>query len=134
MEEEMKYHVNRKVWQVIWDNIMGDSGFGWGGSDFSNDVFEFRMYHWDDTERLRQEADAKKAEVMARQGYSGEEIDNAIAAGTMPEKPPELQAEREEVAPIDLNEPEYFEDDLTEEDKKYLTIKWGKAYRPYEWV
>lgn len=50
MEEEMKYHVNRKVWQVIWDNIMGDSGFGWGGSDFSNDVFEFRVYHWDDTE------------------------------------------------------------------------------------
>lgn len=95
---------------------------------------QFNMYHWDDTERLRQEADAKKAEVMARQGYSGEEIDNAIAAGTMPEKPPELQAEREEAAPIDLNEPEYFEDDLTEEDKKYLTIKWGKAYRPYEWV
>lgn len=96
---------------------------------------QFNMYHWDDTERLRQEADAKKAEVMARQGYSGEEIDNAIAAGTMPEKPPELQVEKkEEAAPIDLNEPEYFEDDLTEEDKKYLTIKWGKAYRPYEWV
>lgn len=95
---------------------------------------QFNMYHWDDTERLRQEADAKKAEVMARQGYSGEEIDNAIATGTMPEKPAEFQTEKEPAAPIDLNEPEYFEDDLTEEDKKYLTIKWGKAYRPYEWV
>ena len=37
-------------------------------------------------------------------------------------------------APIDLNEPEFFNDDLTDEDRKYLTIKWGKTYRPYEWV
>jgi len=36
---------------------------------------------------LREELNAKKAEVMARQGYTGEEIDNAIATGTMPEKP-----------------------------------------------
>jgi len=36
---------------------------------------QFSMYSWADTERLRQEADAKKAEVMARQGYSGEEIE-----------------------------------------------------------
>ena len=94
---------------------------------------QFKDYGWADTERLRMEADAKKAEVMARQGYSGEEIDNAIQTGTMPVKPPEFQTETS-AAPIDLNEPEYFEDDLTEEDKKYLALKWGKAYRPYEWV
>ena len=94
---------------------------------------QFNEYRWADTERLRQEADAKKAEVMARQGYSGEDIENAINTGTMPEKPAEFQTETS-AAPIDLNEPEFFNDDLTEEDKKYLTIKWGKAYRPYEWV
>ena len=94
---------------------------------------QFRDFGWEDTERLKLEADAKKAEVMARQGYSGEEIDNAIASGTMPEKPVEFQTETS-ATPIDLNEPEFFNDDLTEEDKKYLTIKWGKAYRPYEWV
>ena len=94
---------------------------------------QFNEYRWADTERLRQEADAKKAEVMARQGYSGEDIENAINTGTMPEKPAEFQTETS-AAPIDLNEPEFFSDDLTEEDKKYLTIKWGKAYRPYEWV
>lgn len=33
-----------------------------------------------------------------------------------------------------MNAPDFFDDDLTEEDKKYLTLKWGKAYRPYEWV
>lgn len=94
---------------------------------------QFKEFGWNDTERLRLEADAKKAEVMARQGYSGEEIDAAIQTGTMPEKPVEFQTEST-ATPIDLNEPEFFNDDLTEEDKKYLTIKWGKAYRPYEWV
>jgi hypothetical protein len=52
----------------------------------------------------------------------------------MPEKPEEFKTATDAPAPIDLNEPEYFNDDLTEEDKKYLTIKWGKTYRPYEWV
>lgn len=98
---------------------------------------QFSNLTWADTERLRQEADAKKAEVMARQGYSGEEIENAISTGTMPEKPEDFKTAAEAnaaSAPIDLMEPEFFNDDLTEEDKKYLTIKWGKTYRPYEWV
>ncbi len=95
---------------------------------------QFSNYTWEDTERLRQEADEKKKEVMARQGYSGEEIEEAITTGTMPEKPEEFKTATDAPAPIDLNEPEYFNDDLTEEDKKYLTIKWGKTYRPYEWV
>ena len=98
---------------------------------------QFSNLTWADTERLRQEADAKKAEVMARQGYSGEEIENAISTGTMPEKPEDFKTAAEtnaSPAPIDLMEPEFFNDDLTEEDKKYLTIKWGKTYRPYEWV
>ena len=98
---------------------------------------QFNNLTWADTERLRQEADAKKAEVMARQGYSGEEIENAISTGTMPEKPEDFKTAAEAnaaPAPIDLIEPEFFNDDLTEEDKKYLTIKWGKTYRPYEWV
>lgn len=95
---------------------------------------QFQNFTWADTERLRQEAEAKQAEVMARQGYSGEEIDAAIAAGTMPEKPADFRNNEEAPAPIDLNEPEFFNDDLTDEDRKYLTIKWGKTYRPYEWV
>ena len=99
---------------------------------------QFNMYTWADTERLRQEADAKKAEVMARQGYTGEEIEQAIQTGTMPEKPQDFKEAEQETAtaaePIDLNAPDFFDDDLTDEDKKYLTLKWGKAYRPYEWV
>jgi len=25
-------------------------------------------------------------------------------------------------------------EELTEEDKKYLRLKWGKTYRPEEWI
>jgi hypothetical protein len=27
-----------------------------------------------------------------------------------------------------------FVDDLTEEDKTYLRLKWGKTYKPEEWI
>lgn len=100
---------------------------------------QFRDYHWDDTEKIRAEKDQLKADIMARQGYSGEEIEQAIAAGTMPDdlpRPAVVTHEPQEIsAPVvDMIEPTYFNDDLTEEDKKYLTIKWGKTYKPYEWV
>lgn len=99
---------------------------------------QFRDYSWDDTEKIKAEKEAHKRDVMARQGYTGEEIEAAIAAGTLPEKPEgwdEKTDEVEEEAPtMDMLEPAFFNDDLTEEDKKYLTIKWGKTYKPYEWV
>lgn len=97
---------------------------------------QFRDYHWDDTEKIRAELDAKKADIMARQGYSGEEIEEAIAAGTMPDVPkpqPPSNYEADDSA-IDMTSPTDFDDDLTDEDKKYLTIKWGKTYKPWEWV
>ena len=55
----------------------------------------------------------------------------------MPEKPEgwdETPTEGEEGPTIDLLEPVDFTDELTEEEKIGLAIKWGKTYRPYEWV
>lgn len=95
---------------------------------------QYKNYSWEDTEKIKAEMDARKRDVMARQGYTGEEIEEALAANRTPEKPAELEATREEPAPIDAFEPVGFEDDLTEEDKTYLAIKWGKTYKPYEWV
>lgn len=95
---------------------------------------QYKNYSWEDTEKIKAEMDARKRDVMARQGYTGEEIEEALAANRTPEKPIELEATREEPAPIDAFEPVGFEDDLTEEDKTYLAIKWGKTYKPYEWV
>lgn len=95
---------------------------------------QYKNYSWEDTEKIKAEMDARKRDVMARQGYTGEEIEEALAANRTPERPVELEAAREEPAPIDAFEPVGFEDDLTEEDKTYLAIKWGKTYKPYEWV
>lgn len=95
---------------------------------------QYKNYSWEDTEKIKAEMDARKRDVMARQGYTGEEIEEALAANRMPERPVELEVTREEPAPIDAFEPVGFEDDLTEEDKTYLAIKWGKTYKPYEWV
>lgn len=95
---------------------------------------QYKNYSWEDTEKIKAEMDARKRDVMARQGYTGEEIEEALAANRTPERPAELEVTREEPAPIDAFEPVGFEDDLTEEDKTYLAIKWGKTYKPYEWV
>lgn len=99
---------------------------------------QFRDYSWADTEKIKAKKEAHKRDVMARQGYSGEEIEAAIAAGTLPEKPEGWDEKPDEVADeapsMDMLEPAFFNDDLTEEDKKHLTIKWGKTYKPYEWV
>ena len=96
---------------------------------------QYNMYKWEDTEKIKAKAEAEKRDVMARQGYSGEEIEQAIAADFTPAKPIGMdEPTREEPAPIDAFEPVGFEDDLTEADKIYLSIKWGKTYKPYEWV
>lgn len=99
---------------------------------------QFRDYGWDDTEKIKAEMDAKKRDVMARQGYSGEEIEAALAAGTMPPKPEgwddNIEKPVEETPSMDMLEPAGFIDELTDEDKIYLSLKWGKTYKPYEWV
>lgn len=98
---------------------------------------QYRDYSWDDTERLKAEADARKSEAMARQGFSGEEIEAALEIGTMPEKPEgwdNILVAENSAPTIDMLEPLDFNDDLTEEDRKMLSLKWGKTYRPYEWV
>ena len=97
---------------------------------------QFRDYGWDDTEKIKAEIDAKKRDVMARQGYSGEEIEAALAAGTMPPKPEgwDEKPVEEETPSMDMLEPAGFIDELTDEDKICLSLKWGKTYKPYEWV
>lgn len=99
---------------------------------------QYRDYGWADTEKIKAEKDALKRDVMARQGYSGEEIENALATGTMPPKPEgwddTVKVEEAAAPTVDMLEPDGFNDELTEEDKTYLTLKWGKMYKPYEWV
>lgn len=107
---------------------------------------QFKKFRWADTKFLQDKANHDKEEAMKRQGFGAAEIAEAIEKGSfpIPEKP------LEEPVYSDDNENEYNDDyfdnmtgvpednsivdALTDEDKLYLRMKWGKAYKPDEWV
>ena len=106
---------------------------------------QFKKYRWSDTEYLQELANKKIEETMKRQGYSAQEIDAVIRKGTIdvPEAPAEpmfagvpenpVAAADDYFAQISGAEDDFIED-LTEEERTYLRLKWGKAYKPEEWI
>ena len=111
---------------------------------------QWKDFRWKDTAFLQDLEDKKTKEAMERQNYSAAAIKEVIEEqrSTIPEtenveipdygkyKSPSSREDRED------NE-DYFdrEDvipegafDLTDEDKLALRLKWGKSYRPEEWV
>jgi hypothetical protein len=91
-------------------------------------------------------ANKKIEEAMKRQGFGAAEIAEQIQRGSfsvpegeLREPAPPVRNDRENAV---FNEPDYFDDDatnalvaeLTDEDKKYLRLKWGKTYKPDEWI
>ena len=109
---------------------------------------QYRKYRWEDTEYLQELANKKIEETMKRQGYSAAEIDSVITKATIeiPEAPvePIFTGVPSNPTAAAIPQDDYFTqvsggeddfvDDLTEEDKLYLRLKWGKAYKPEEWV
>lgn len=106
---------------------------------------QFKKYRWSDTEYLQELANKKIEETMKRQGYSMQEIDAVIRKGTIdvPEAPVEpmfagvpenpVAVADDYFAQISGAEDDFIED-LTEEERTYLRLKWGKAYKPEEWI
>ena len=106
---------------------------------------QWREYRWKDTEFLQEVANKKIEETMKRQGYEAAEIAQAIATATLPipeapvEPPPAednpfLASGNEDYFADMSGGQDDFIDDLTEEDRTYLRLKWGKTYKPEEWV
>ena len=105
---------------------------------------QFREYRWNDTDHLQEIANSKIEQTMKRQGYGAVEIAEAInkATFTLPDEiaapPQEDRTTYSEIMPME----DYFDDgatddlvaELTEEDRLYLRLKWGKAYKPDEWI
>lgn len=106
---------------------------------------QYKNYTWKDTEFLQQVANKKIEETMKRQGYDAQQIAMAIDKATI-EIPEGELIEPQYAVPVapdpfmedyfaeQSGAAEDFVDDLTEEDKKYLRLKWGKTYKPDEWV
>lgn len=101
---------------------------------------QFKEYRFEHTEFLQQLADAKLEQTMKRQGYDAAEITLAVEKSkfTMPEggvvEPVYTTPEPEDYFAIQSGGEDDFVDDLTEEDRTYLRLKWGKTYKPEEWV
>ena len=101
---------------------------------------QFKEYRFEHTEFLQQLADAKLEQTMKRQGYDAAEITLAVEKSkfTMPEgeiaEPVYAAPEPEDYFAIQSGGEDAFVDDLTEEDRTYLRLKWGKTYKPEEWV
>lgn len=101
---------------------------------------QFGEYRWKDTEFLQEMANKKIKEAMKDQGYGAAEIAEAIERQNFevpegqlvapPPPPEELGAAFPQVFPGD----DLLSTDLTDEDKIYLSVKWGRSYRPDEWV
>lgn len=105
---------------------------------------QYRDYRWKDTEFLQEMANNKIEQTMKRQGYDAQQIAIALdkAAVVIPEgelTQPEYndnvnQSEADDYFAEQSGGTDDFADDLTDEDKKYLRLKWGKTYKPEEWV
>lgn len=102
---------------------------------------EYKDYRWKDSDYLQEVHNAKIEQTMRRQGFDMQQINDVLTKSTFDlsapvTKPPD-PVEQPEETPVD---PASFysesEEDLglTEEDKLYLRMKWGKMYKQEEWV
>ena len=106
---------------------------------------QYSIYRWEHTEHLQNVANKKIEETMLRSGYDREQIDEALMKATFsvpegvlePPAAPAVEADNYDIA-ADFTIGQQVEDslvsDLTDEDRTYLCLKWGKTYRPDEWV
>jgi hypothetical protein len=107
---------------------------------------QFKDYRWEHTEFLQELANHKIEEAMKRQGYDAAEIAQVISEKqlSVPEGGYAEPVYEEPAVPqyYTANEDEDYFDrsngddslDLTDEDRTYLRLKWGKTYKPEEWV
>ena len=101
---------------------------------------QFKDYRYEHTEFLQELANNKLEQTMKRQGYDAAEITMAIEKNkiAVPEggfvEPAFQETVVEDYFAQQSGGEEDFVDDLTEEDRTYLRLKWGKAYKPEEWV
>ena len=106
---------------------------------------QHKDYRWKDTAFLQEMADTKKEQAMKRQGYDAQEIalqlekdrqylpEDGVAKEPVYDEMPSAPSPVEDYF-AEQCEGEELNIDLTDEDKTYLRLKWGKTYKPEEWV
>lgn len=98
---------------------------------------QWSKYTYADTEPLAEQALQQKIFQMKAQGLTGEEIEEQLTVDRTPPKPQMMVNPQDPVGTPDFvgeEEDDEFADQLTEEDKIMLRLKWGRSYRADEWV
>lgn len=112
---------------------------------------QFKDFRWKDNEFLQEMNNNKIEQTMKNQGYDAQAITEAITKATYALPTGELRPpdpEPGDAGPMGSDpyeQEDYFAQvnnvpgldiasDLTDEDKLYLCLKWGKSYKPEEWV
>ena len=92
---------------------------------------QWNKYTWADTETLEKDSIDKKVLNMKAQGFTEDEIQEQLSIDRTPPKPKELEDVQAPVGTPEYEDPEEdddFGDQLTEEDKLVLRLKWGCGY------
>ena len=120
---------------------------------------QYKDFRWKDTEYLQEKENNAIETAMKGQGYDAQDIAEAIERNNKEFSPdsgrvvaPDFTdvlrcAPEEHTTAMNVpypqedyfaqqsgGEDDYADLDLTDEDRTYLRLKWGKAYRPEEWV
>lgn len=116
-------------------------------------LVQYKKHRWKDTEILQKIEEKKTEEAMQQQGYGAAEIEEVVRESRIelvegraptPPAPPapaptqdynnNIQDQYSPFYSADEPEDEDITGDLTEEERRYLRLKWGRSYRPEEWV
>ena len=110
---------------------------------------QWKQYTWADTERLAEEAKKAAEEQLAKEKEQEAYAEEAFAQNLISEAQyktlvsTETQHKNDKpAAPPPIEEPYFFDEDylpdfasnLTEDDKIKMALKWGRYYKPSEWV
>ena len=105
---------------------------------------QYADYRWADTNYFKERAETELRTQMKAQGYGASDIDNAIQKTIYDAPTGGVDAPPPPSTPAEMNSPydsvtgaqtmSAAELGLTDEDILYLSVKWGKLYKPEEWV
>lgn len=99
-------------------------------------LIQYKGYYYKDSDHLQEMRNLKIRDAMQHQGFSQAEIDEAIQKAYVPtparpEEDLSLTALENSPAEKEVSKTDYG---LTEKDRNYLRLKWGKNYNEDEWV
>lgn len=101
-------------------------------------IKQYVNQHWEDSEKIEEERKNAKIVNMRAAGLDEDTIQSELAIDLTPQKPASMNDVGSEVDSPNYEDPtqaeDEFSDQLTEEDKLMLRLKWGPDYRPSEWV